>query len=115
MRTSNKIWKQVGAGAVSATAHEGTFAVNTGVIVSPDARLALWQWYWVNARLTSSDYAAKLYQAMSVLGRQGDGTAWVIVYTGTEAGEAEVRPVLQSFTADMMQAIDASLRQAASE
>jgi EpsI family protein len=89
--------------------------VNTGVIASPDARLALWQWYWVNGHLTSSDYAAKLYQAMSVLGRHGDGTAWVIVYAATGTGEAAVRPVLQSFTADMMQAIDASLRQAANE
>jgi exosortase A len=115
VRTSNKIWRQVGAGAVSATAHDGAFAVNTGVVVSTDARLALWQWYWVNAHLTSSDYAAKLYQAMSVLGRHGDGSAWVVVYTETEAGEAEVRPVLQSFTTDMMQSIDASLRQAANE
>ena len=65
--------------------------------------------------MTSSDYAAKLYQAMSVLGRHGDGTAWVVVYTGTETDEAEVRPVLKSFTADMMQSIDASLRQAANE
>jgi len=115
VRTSNKIWRQVGAGAVSATAHDGAFAVNTGVVVSTDARLALWQWYWVNAHMTSSDYAAKLYQAMSVLARHGDGSAWVVVYTETEAGEAEVRPVLQSFTTDMMQSIDASLRQAANE
>jgi EpsI family protein len=115
VRTSNRIWRQVGAGTVPATAQNGAFDVNTGVVTSPGARLALWQWYWVDGRLTSSDYAAKLYQAMSVLGRHGDGTAWVVVYTGTDTDEAAVRPVLQSFTADMMQAIDASLRQAANE
>jgi len=115
VRTANRIWRQIGAGTVPATAHNGAFDVNTSVVTSPDARLALWQWYWVNGRLTSSDYAAKLYQAMSVLGRHGDATAWVVVYTATDTGEAAVRPVLQSFTADMMQAIDASLRQAANE
>ncbi len=115
VRTTNRIWRQVAAGTVSATGNEGAFDVRSGVVTSPSARLALWQWYWVDAHLTSNDYAAKLYQALSVLERHGDAAAWVIVYTGTDAGEAEVRPVLQAFTADMMQAIDAALRQAANE
>ena len=115
VRTTNRIWRQVSADTVSVVGNDGAFDVRSGVVTGESTRFALWQWYWVDAHLTSNDYAAKLYQALSLLERHGDPTAWVIVYTGTDTGEAAVRPVLQAFTADMMQAIDAAIRQAARE
>jgi EpsI family protein len=113
--TNNRLWRQITAGAVSTTVRDSTLDVRSGVVTGQNGRLALWQWYWVDAHLTSNDYVAKFYQAWAVLERHPDATAWVIVYTETGAGEADVRPVLQAFTADMMPAIDASLRKAASE
>ncbi len=89
--------------------------MRTAVVAGERMRLALWQWYWVDGRATSSDYAAKLYQAMSTLEGRGDPVAWVIVYTPTESGEPQARAVLQAFTADMRGSIDSMLRQAAAQ
>jgi exosortase A len=113
--TKNLMWRRVASGAVSITTRAGALDVRSGVITSQSERLALWQWYWVDGHLTSSDYAAKMYQALALLERHGDPTAWVIVYTPTGAGESEVHPVLQAFIADMAPAIDAALSQMASE
>ena len=89
--------------------------VRTGVAASQQQRLAVWQWYWVDGAVTSSDVAAKLYQALSVLRGHGDPVAWVVVYTPTDTGEPQVRAALQGFTTDMRAPIDALLRQAASQ
>jgi EpsI family protein len=47
---------------------------------SQDNRLTVWQWYWINGHLTSSDIEAKLYTAMNRLFGRGDDSAAIIVY-----------------------------------
>ena len=93
----------------------GSLGVRTAVVAAEPVRIALWQWFWIDGRHTSSDYSAKLYQALSVLERHGDPAAWVIVYTLTETGEPQVRAALQAFTADMLATIDAALQDAAGQ
>ncbi len=48
-----------------------------------ETRLAVWQWYWVNGRLTSSDFEAKLFTALSRLRGMGDDSAVIILYAPT--------------------------------
>ena len=112
VNTTNNRWKRIGDGAVSAAIGERTFDLRTGVVTDERERLAAWQWFWVDGRVTSSDYLAKLYQALSVLRGRGDPVAWVIVYTPTDGGEAKVRTILQGFATDMLIPIDTALRQA---
>ena len=60
------------------------------------SRMLAWQIYWINGRLTASDYAAKAYSAFYRLTGRGDDSAVIIVYTRKgHAGSAET--VLQSF------------------
>ena len=115
VHTSNISWRLASAGTAQAETGSAPLGVRTGVVANGRVRLALWQWYWIDGRFTSNDYAAKLYQALSVLQGHGDSAAWVVVYTPTETDEPQSRAALQLFTADMLGTIDAALRQAAAE
>jgi EpsI family protein len=72
-------------------------------------RLTVWQLYWVNRTLTSSDILAKAYTALySLLGR-GDNSAVIIVYAPkgeSNQGEQALDAFMQSNTS----AISAWLR-----
>ena len=59
-------------------------------------RLIVWQIYWINGTLTTSDYLAKAYSALYRLIGRGDDSAVIVVYTvKDDANQAEVR--LESF------------------
>jgi exosortase A len=72
-------------------------------------RLTVWQYYWINGTLTSSDILAKAYTALySLLGR-GDDSAVVIVYAPKgDAGQGE--QALDAFMQANATAISAWLR-----
>lgn len=108
-------WRQVSNSTVKANIAEVPLDVRSAVITGSDGNLAVWQWYWVGNHVTSSDYAAKVYEALSVLQGHGDATAWVVVYTATKDGEAKARGTLQAFAAEMGGSIDAALALAASK
>lgn len=70
-----------------------------------NSRLTVWQIYWINGTLTSSDYLAKAYSAFYRLTGRGDGSAVIIVYTPKDApGGADT--VLASFLTANYPAID---------
>jgi len=115
VREGNNTWKQVGAGTASAVIDGLQFSARTAEIADSRQRLAVWQWFWVNGRETSSEFLAKLYQALSVLRGHGDAVAWIVVYTPTEVGTSTASAVLQRFTGDMRGAIDAALREAVAQ
>jgi len=63
---------------------------------SDAARLVVWQIYWVNGMLTTSDYVAKAYSAFYRLIGRGDDSAAIVVYTAKDQpGGADV--VLEAF------------------
>ncbi len=47
---------------------------------SADGPLVAWQLYWLNGRVTASDYAAKVYGAMDRVMGHGDKSAVIVVY-----------------------------------
>ena len=59
-------------------------------------RLLAWQIYWINGRLTASDYAAKAYSAFYRLTGRGDDSAVIIVYTRKDQADGD-EAVLESF------------------
>jgi exosortase A len=115
VREGNDVWKQVGADSISTVIDGQQFSARTAVIAGSRQRFAVWQWFWVNGHETSSEFLAKLYQAISVLRGHGDAVAWVIVYTPTEIGTPKASAALQQFTGDMRGAIDAALRKAVAQ
>jgi len=114
VRTENKQWRQVAPDAISIATIEGQpLNIRTSVVASDRERLAVWQWYWVDGHVTTSQYVAKMYEALAVLQGHGDPAAWVVVFTPTERDEAQARATLQAFTTAMREPIDAALREAA--
>ena len=59
-------------------------AVLLGKNTSPETHLTVWQWYWINGKLTTSDFEAKLYTALSRLSGQGDDSAVIMLYAPSE-------------------------------
>lgn len=74
-------------------------------------RLLVWQVYWINGRLTSSDYWAKIYGAVYQLLGRGDDSAVIVVYTAKDRSDG-AQERLGSFLSTNFGAIDAALRAA---
>ena len=62
------------------------------------SRLVVWQIYWINGTLTTSDYLAKVYSAFYRLTGQGDDSAVIVVYTPKD-GIDNPEVLLESFIA----------------
>lgn len=75
-------------------------------------RLLVWQIYWINGRLTSNDYLAKVYSAIYQLLGRGDDSAVLVFYTANDGSDA-AREALTAFTASQYGGIDKALRAAA--
>lgn len=109
VKTKDAQWAQVARGERAVPMADGTpLKVRTAELRgSPVAdettaqRLAVWQLYWVNGTLTSSDILAKAYTAFhSLLGR-GDDCAVIIVYApkgDSSQGELALNAFMQSNT-----------------
>jgi exosortase A len=102
-------WAGVASGSRSASVGEQSLAVRTAELRGASGqRLAVWQWYWLNGRLTTSDYVAKVWTAFGRLMGQGDDSAVVILYAPNDSpggGEA----ALEAFAKAAGTTIEAAL------
>ncbi len=73
------------------------------------ARLLVWQIYWINGTLTTSDYLAKVYSAFYRLTGQGDDSAVIVVYTPKD-GADNPEALLESFMSTNYPAINEVLQ-----
>ena len=101
--SKDPLWAQVAGGATNITFNSIATSVRTGELRKSslsegltDERLSVWQVYWVNHTLTSSDARAKAYGALQRLLGRGDDSAVVILYTAKGQGE-EGAQRLQAF------------------
>ena len=114
VRTKNKEWTQVAPETVATAAIEGQpFNVRTTVVAGNGERLAVWQWYWIDGHATTSEYAAKIYEALAVLRGHGDPVAWVVAFTPIDGDASQARAKLQDFASAMRDPVDTALQQAA--
>ena len=63
-------------------------SIETAELLSKDitaSRLVVWQWYWINGKLTASDIEAKLLTAISRLRGRGDDSAVIMLYAPPES------------------------------
>jgi len=108
-------WVLSSTGVRSALVQGGSTPVRTAELrsigalgPSNGARLAVWQLYWLNGELTSSDYWAKAYSAFHRLLGQGDDAAVIVISTALEPGDnADAK--LEVFMRDNFSTIDALL------
>jgi len=94
--SSNPLWARVASGSRQLVLGEQSVTVRSAELRSTSTdtlRMVVWQWYWINGHLTSSDFVAKAYTALSRLTGQGDDSAVIFVYAPKEQGEA----VLEDF------------------
>ena len=110
--TADKVWGSTARRGRSVTAGGTTFDVVESEIkgntTRGDERLLTWRWYWINGRLTTSNYLAKAYNALDKLTGRGDDSAVIVVTTPLSAGDA-APATLQAFVAAAQPRIEAEL------
>ena len=108
-------WSQVASASGNITLNGKLVAVRTAelrgvasALQANEARLTVWQIYWINGYLTSSDYLAKVYSAVQRLTGRGDNSAAIVIYASKDQpGGADA--VLESFFLTNYEAINALL------
>ena len=108
-------WVQVGSASrnlslngKAVTLRTAELRATASLAQANEARLTVWQIYWINGNLTSNDYLAKVYSAVQRLTGRGDNSAAIIIYTSKDqpgGGDA----VLESFFSTNYEAINALL------
>ena len=105
-------WQIVSSGSAKVTLDGTEHRVREAELLdkqhSTDNRYIVWQWYWINGHLTSSDIKAKWLTAWATLTGQGDDSAVVIAY----APKASAANALPAFTNEMSAEILRSLAEA---
>jgi exosortase A len=114
VRPENPVWIKAESSTVRVDVNGRPLDVNAATVSGASGRLGLWQWYWIDGNVTSSDVVASLYQAIALVRGRSDAVAWVVLYTPTASGERSVRDTLRDFATAIEGSIDASLRSAAS-
>jgi exosortase A len=87
--SDDRIWSVISRGSFQTNFQVAPLQVRTAEILSKEhaieSRFVVWQWYWINGHLTTSDFTAKLLTALSRLRGQGDDSAVVMLYTPSES------------------------------
>lgn len=109
VRSNDVRWARVKSGSRQIALDRQPISVRTAELKSSDSsRIVVWQWYWVDGRLTASDFKAKAYTAFSRLMGRGDDSAVIIVYAlKEEAGgaEATLEAFVQAATPEIASAL----------
>lgn len=89
--SEDRIWSVIAKGKTQTSPVDGPSSIRTAQLLGKEngieSRFDVWQWYWINGHLTTSDFKAKLLTALSRLRGRGDDSAVVILYSPVE-GEA---------------------------
>lgn len=106
---SDPKWVQLAEGSDTVSWAGQPVTVYRGEISGPDVRLEAFRLYWVNGRVTASDYFAKALLAWSNISGQGDDSALIVLY-GPEPVRGEgASDVLKDFAAANAVSIEQAL------
>lgn len=108
--SGEKHWRKTASGEREVQLAGAPLRVRTAEVVGPGVRLLVWQWYWVNGRLTSSNYLAKGYATLDRLFGRGDDAAAVVIYAPmSDSRDERAAEALAMFAADMAPSIEQRL------
>ncbi|MGE5384594.1 MAG: exosortase A [Betaproteobacteria bacterium] len=118
VRSNDRAWAEVSHGlrrisfdGQAVTARTAQLrGLNAGAAAG-EGRLAVWQWYWIDGRLTASDVRAKADIALSRLLGRGDDSASIILYA-PENQPGGALAALEEFSRSGGAAVEVALRQA---
>ena len=116
LATSNdRIWSVISRGSFQTNLQDAPLQVRTAEILSKEngleSRFVVWQWYWINGHLTTSDFTAKLLTALSRLRGQGDDSAVIMLYAPAEFAPVTL-PVFAEAAGPQIQQLLAATREA---
>ncbi len=108
-QTKNREWTRIGSGMREILLDGRQVEARYEELRGPDLRswIAV-RWYWIDGRLTSNDYAAKVYTLLSRFGGRGDDGAVVVMYA-PKADALGPNNVIDAFARDMGAPLDAML------
>lgn len=113
LKYKDKQWSMAAYGERPARIGEQPVTVRSTEFFDASSRLLAWHWYWVNGRWTSSDYMAKVYQAVSRLQGEGDDSALITIYIPVRSDDrVETIATLDKFAAEMGPVLDSALARA---
>jgi len=114
VRANDPDWNLMGTGRHTRAARVGPQAVRETHLLGPAPQaggvrppVLVWQFYWIDGRLTASDLEAKLLQAWLRLRGHSEAGALVLVYA-LDRGDGVAR--LDGFLTETFPALDAALR-----
>jgi exosortase A len=117
VRSDNRTWVQVSQSARDVATSEGSVRVREALLRgSPVLRgsaapmMRVWQTYWIDGHLTTSDHVAKVLTTLSRLRGRGDDGA-VLVFYALESQPGDAEPALQAFVAAGLPVLRAQLQQ----
>nr|WP_295080142.1 exosortase A [uncultured Roseateles sp.] len=109
-------WSQVASGSREHASPGYTLRVRTAELRRkemgheglPGSRLRVWQLYWINGRLLTSDWQAKLYGALDRLLGRGDDAAVLVIYADPSLTSPD-EALLVGFARDNLEVLTALL------
>jgi len=107
-RMEDFAWKTVGRQSIDVSWTGQTARAERTVIAGPATRLDVARLYWVDGRVTGSEYAAKALLAWSRLRGHGDDAALIVIYA-PERGDKQEGATLKEFAAEMSRPIERAL------
>lgn len=112
VQSMDKVWSVAATGGRRVARGDGTVEVQRTELFGAGSRLVVWHWYWVDGRIVTSDYLAKLLLVWAKLSGAGDDSAVVAISTAkTDASDAADK-VLEQFLSDAGSGIEEMLRRA---
>jgi EpsI family protein len=105
-------WKLVGQGSEALAWNGRDVRADYADIAGPGVKLDVLRLYWIDGRVTGSDYAAKALLAWSKLTGRGDDAALIVLYTPRPTSDGGGKEALRDFAQRMSPAIERTLRAA---
>lgn len=105
----NKHWKLSQQGKAEVRWGDKLLTVRTGTLVSGQARLVAWHWYWVDQSVTADPIRASVLQLLARLQGRSDLSAWIALYVRDTGEPGAASRQLQEFVGDMSMSIDAAI------
>ena len=71
--------------------------------------MLVWQWNWIDNKITANDYQSKLWQTQAKLAMRADDGAAIMVSAPFTEHPEQARAALKAFLSDNLAPIDAAL------
>jgi exosortase A len=110
VKSDDHVWNRTATGTRAVQINGRSVAVRTSTLRGPVGQeLLVWQWYWIDGRVTANDYWAKAYTALARLMGRGDDSAGIVIYTPRERADIAER-ALGDFVRTAAPAIEEALQ-----